>query len=259
MRSLDRLFLPAALLVALTPCALLAQTATQPSAPGQALTLDEIVAMNLKARGGVDLLRATESMKMAGTVTSPVGQAKLTIWVKRPDRKRTETEFGGQKTIEAFDGTTAWVMMGSMPPQVIPASPQLEQAKKQSDIDPALLDYRERGRTVALVGREKAEGVEVYHLRITDRGNVTHYYVDASTGLDRKMTNRVVHPEGLGAAQVELRFSDYREVQGRKVPFTIQQIVDGKSVAQTRVESVEFNLPIDEAMFKMPGMAPRLP
>jgi hypothetical protein len=41
------------------------------------------------------------------------------------------------------------------------------------------------------------------------------------------------------------------------VPFTIQQVVDGKPVAQTKLESVEFNIPIDDAMFKMPGKAPR--
>jgi hypothetical protein len=179
--------------------------------------------------------------------------------MKRPNRKRADTDFGGQKSVQAFDGSTAWVQMGAMPPQVLPSSPALDAAKKQSEFDPVLLDYKERGRRVEFVGREKAEGGEVFHLRITDRGTVTHYYVDATTGLERRQANRVVSPEGLGAAQVELRFSDYREVQGRMVPFTIQQVVDGKPVAQTKLESVEFNIPVDDAMFKMPGRAPRLP
>jgi hypothetical protein len=232
-------------------------------------TVDEIVAMNLKARGGLELLRSTESMKMSGTVTLPAAQGKMTVWMKRPDRKRAETELiaqkqaaqapAGQKTVEAFDGTTAWVRMGEMPVQEIPSSPQLEEAKGRSEIDPVLLDYKERGRTVALVGRERSDGTDVFHLRITEKGRTTHYYIDAVTGLDRKMTNRMPSNDGSMALQVELRFSDYRDVQGRKVPFTIQQIVDGKPMAQTKVESVEFNIPIDDAMFRMPGKAPRLP
>jgi hypothetical protein len=246
MRPLSRLY-PVTLLI-LVPAALAAQQATSPS-------LDDIVAMNLKARGGVELLRSTESMKMTGTVTSPAGKAKMTNWVMRPNRKRTETDFGGQKAIEAFDGTTAWVSIGGLPPQVIPPSPQLDQAKKQSDIDPPLLDYKERGRKVALVGREKVDGADVYHLRITDGGQVTHYYVDAATGLEKKISNRI--SDGQMSAQVELRFSDVRDVQGRMVPFTIQQVVDGKAVAETRLESVEFNIEIADAMFKMPGKAPR--
>jgi hypothetical protein len=218
-------------------------------------TVEDVVALNLKARGGVDLLRATESMKMVGTVTSPVGQAKMTNWVMRPNRKRTETDFGGQKNVEAFDGTTAWVSIGGLPPQVMPPSPQLDEAKKRSEIDPPLLDYKERGRSVTLAGREKVDGADVYHLRITDGGQVTHYYIDAATGLERKISNRI--SDGRISAQVELRFSDFREVQGRMVPFRIQQVVDGKPLAETRLESIEFNIPIDEKMFRMPGQAPR--
>ena len=80
-----------------------AQPPDQPAAveapPQGSATVDDVVALNLKARGGVELLRATDSMKMTGTVTSPVGQAKMTNWVMRPNRKRTETNFGGQKNI----------------------------------------------------------------------------------------------------------------------------------------------------------------
>ena len=222
-------------------------------------TVDAIVEMNLKARGGVDVLRATESMKMSGTLTLPGGQGKMTVWMKRPNRKRTEVELGGQKTIEGYDGTTPWIRMGEMPAQLIPPTPQLEDAKGRSEMDPVLLDYKERGRSVSLVGREKSDGADVFHLRITEKGQVTHYYVDAVTGLDRKMSNRVTNPDGMLAVQVELKFSDYRDVQGRMVPFVIQQVVDGKPEGQTRVESVEFNIPIEDAMFKMPGKAPKLP
>jgi hypothetical protein len=252
MRPFSRLF--QVIFFICVPAVLAAQAPAQPQ-KSAAPTVDEVVAMNLKARGGVELLRAIESMKMTGTVTSPAGQAKMTNWVMRPNRKRTETNFGGQKAIEAFDGTTAWVSMGGLPPQLIPPSARLDEAKKRSEIDPPLLDYKERGRTVTLVGREKVDGTDVYHLRITDGGQVTHYYVDAATGLEKKISNWI--SDGKMSAQVELRFSDFREVQGRMVPFTIQQIVDGKPVAQTRLESVEFNIPIDDAMFKMPGKAPR--
>jgi hypothetical protein len=222
-------------------------------------TVDTIVALNLKARGGVDLLRSTESMKMSGSVTVPGAKGKMTQWMKRPNRKRSESELGGQKTVEAFDGTTAWAQMGEMPPQVIPQSPQLDEAKGRSEIDPVLLDYKERGRNVTVVGRERSDGADVFHLRITDKGRVTHYYIDAITGLDKKMSNRVPSPDGTMAVQVELRFSDYRDVQGRMVPFTVQQFVDGKPVALTKLETVEFNVPIDDAIFKMPGKAPQMP
>jgi len=232
---------------------------TAPAGMVQPTAVDDVVAMNLKARGGVDLLRATESMKMSGTITTPRGVAKLTVWIKRPNRKRSEMEVGGERFVEGFDGTTSWVVKGNMPSQVLPPTPQLEEAKTRSEIDPVLLDYKERGRAVTLVGREKSDGAEVIHLRIVEKGRVTHYYIDAKTGLDKKVTNRMTSPDGMYVAQQELRFLDYRDVQGRMVPFTVQQVVDGKPVGQTKVDTVEFNVPIDDALFKMPGTVPRQP
>jgi hypothetical protein len=210
-------------------------------------TVDDIVAMNLKARGGVELLRSTESMKMSGTVTLPGGQGKLTVWMKRPDRKRTEMELGGKKTVEAYDGTTPWIRMGDMPAQVIPSTPQLDEAKGRSELDPVLLDYKERGRSVTLIGREKSGGADVFHLRLQRRG--FDYYIDTVTGLDKRMSNSD-SPDGMMRRRC-LRFSDYRDVRGWFLCGSA--VVDGRRSRTDQSRSVEFNVPIEDGMFKMPA------
>ena len=37
------------------------------------------------------------------------------------------------------------------------------------------------------------------------------------------------------------------------VPFTVTQFVNGKPVAEMNFEKIEFNVPIDDAVFKMPA------
>ena len=45
--------------------------------------------------------------------------------------------------------------------------------------------------------------------------------------------------------------SDYRDVEGRKMPFRIKNVL-GTATVDIVVEKVEFNVPIDDAVFKLP-------
>lgn len=227
--------------------------------PAAAQTVDEIVAKNLLAKGGVDLLKSTATVKITGVMKQTAGEMKMTVWAKRPNLKRVEAEmsgkkeFAGQKMVQAFDGTNAWVMFGSMPPQSLPGGPQLEAAKQQAEFDSVFLNYQEQGRKIELAGKGKLEGGEVYHVIVTSKdGQAKHYYIDTETGLERKAVSTVRGPDG-SLAQIEERFSDYRSVDGRMVPFSIEQLANGKSIAQTRVDSVEFNVAIDDKLFQMPA------
>lgn len=237
---------------ALVVCAialLIAQPFAQAPAV-QAPTVEDVVAKNLAAKGGVDLLTMTQTVKMSGKVTGPKGDFQMTVWAKRPDRKRTEAERGDQKMIEAYDGSMGWVRMGAMPPQTVPAGPQLEAAKRQAEFDTGLLNYKQKGLAIELVGKQPVDGS--YHLRVTAKdGSTTHYYIDADTGLEQKIVTFVPGPRG--RASLEMRFSDYRRVDGRMVPFVIENLVEGKPVAKTELDKIEFNLPIEDSFFRMPA------
>ena len=50
----------------------------------------------------------------------------------------------------------------------------------------------------------------------------------------------------------EQELSDYRDVQGIKIPFSIRMLSNGIPQGQIVVEKVEFNVKIDDAIFRMP-------
>ena len=87
----------------------------------QAQTLDEIIAKNLKSKGGLDKIRATTSVKMTGKVAADGKDITMTIWAKRPNLMRREYTVDGQNMVNAFDGTTLWMSAGTAPPQAMPA------------------------------------------------------------------------------------------------------------------------------------------
>lgn len=227
------------------------------AAVGQAQTVDEIVAKNLESRGGIEKWKSIQSMKVTGTIDSGGRTINLIAWSKRPNLSRQEMSFQGQKMVQAFDGTHVWVLSpgaGEDKAQEV-KGPQADLARAQAEFDSVLLDYKEKGHKVDLVGKETDEGHDVYHLRVTRKGGeVQHYYLDAESGMERKITSSLKGPNG-ETATATIEFGDFRDVDGLKVPFTIKNILDGRLISQVSVSKVEFNAPIDDSLFQLPAAA----
>ena len=216
-----------------------------------AQTVDEILARNLQAKGGVESIKATNSVRMTGKANVQGMDVPITSSVKRPHMMHNQMDMGGQKMVQAFDGTSMWMAMGDNPPQQLPDGPQLEALKQNSTFDPLFLDYKAKGHTIELVGKENDGGKAVNHLLVKTKGGMKfHYYLDAETGLETKFTT-TAEMQGQ-KAEIETRMSDYRTIEGRTLPFTVTQFMNGNQVVQMKYEKIEFNVPLEDALFKMP-------
>lgn len=223
-----------------------------------AQSVDDIVARNLQAKGGLEKIKAIQSVKQTAHVLSS-GQDQpttITMYGKRPNWTRQEMVLpvpGGATVtvVSAFDGTTAWGInpaMGMTSPTAI-EGPQADMVKAQADFDGPFVNYKEKGTKIEFVGTEPLGTRRVYHLKITDKtGQVTQAYLDAETALEVK-TVRMVPPIGI----VEQELSDYRDVNGLKLPFAIKSSAGGMMLASVTVDTVEFNVPLADALFKLPG------
>lgn len=217
----------------------------------RAQTIDDIIAKNIKAKGGLEKLKGTNSVRMTGTATVQGTRVPVMTVSKRPNLMRNEMEMAGQKLIQAFDGTSMWMSMPGMAPQEVPPGPQTDILKRNSQFDPVFIDYKEKGHKIDYKGKETDAGKEVHHLVVTTKdGPVAHYYIDAATGLETKTVMDIDDPAMKG--KLETRMSDYRNVEGRMIPFSMMQVMNGTTVAEMKFEKVEFNVPLDDALFKMP-------
>ena len=217
----------------------------------QAQSVDEIVSRNIEAKGGAALLAATTSVRTVGTGNMQGAAVTVSSVSKRPSFFRNEMEMGGQKLVQGFDGTTLWVAAGNMPPQALPPGPQTESLKHSSQIDSPLLNYKEKGTKIDLGEPLTENGRTYHHLIVTPRtGPAMHYYIDSATNLESKMIIDV--EDGGQKMKMEMRFSNFKAIDGRTVPFTVSQYVNGKEVGQMHFERVEFNVPLDDSIFRMP-------
>jgi outer membrane lipoprotein-sorting protein len=235
-----------------------------------AQTADELVAKNLKAKGGLDNLKAVQSMKITGRMTLPGAgggggmEIPMTITTKRPNRFRQESEFNGQKIVAAFDGTKAWMinpMTGQSGPQQIQGE-RLEMVKQQADLDGPLVDYKAKGTTIEALGVETVDGKKVHKLKVTPKtGRGVTLYLDAETGLEAKTVMEApadAAGPGAPAATLETVFSNYQSVGGLTMAHTIQQKALGQ-VMQIDIDKIEISPGVDDSVFAMPSAAAPAP
>ena len=210
-------------------------------------TADDVVAKNLAAKGGVEKLRAITTVKMTGSLKSPSGVTAITTWAKRPSFMRRDNVNDGQTFVMAFDGKTLWQInpLISPRPRDMPAPPEAE------DFDSLLLDYKEKGRTVELVGTEPVQGINMHRLRVTDKnGQIRDIYINAETMLESKAVVQV--EQGGRKAIVTTEFSNYKTIDGISVPMHVRQVLNGKPLTEVSYDRVEFNIAIPDSMFAKP-------
>lgn len=225
-------------------------------AAGHAQTVDDILALNLQSKGGAETWKAINSVKMSGSMTAQGMDLKMTVYAQRPNHTRQELHVKGTTLVQAFDGTTGWIvnpLMGGDAPQEMPA-PLVEMMRNTADFDGPLVDYKAKGHTVEYVGREKVGDAEAHHLKITLKsGDVQHSYLDPKTGVELRKSQEI--DPGTGQTQtLQTEMSDYRTVDGVMVAHSIRQLMNGEPVALMSIDEVQFNAPdVQDALFRMPG------
>ena len=223
-----------------------------------AQTVDEILGKYYEACGGLDKLKALNTMRVTGTMAMAQGmEAPFTMERKRPGMRRMEFTLQGMTVIQAFDGTKTWSVMpfmGKKDPEV-GTDEDNKNAQDDADFDGALVDYTTKGHTIELMGKEPVEGADAFKLKLTKKnGNIEYDYLDAETYLlvktEGKVKRRGTEMEG------ETTFSDYKDVDGLMQPFSMES--GAKEMPQKQkltFTKIELNVPLDDSRFAVPAGA----
>ena len=234
--------------------ALLAPFATVASAQ----TVDELIAKNIEAKGGMAKLKAVKSMRASGKMIGGQGmEIPFVMTNKRPKSAKIEFTFQGMTGMQVYDGKTAWMsmpFMGKKEPEVMPPD-EAKMIEEQADFDGPLMDYKEKGHTVELAGKEQVEGADAYKIKVTLKGgDVRTIYLDAETYLEIKVeakrTIRGSEVEG------ESLLSDYKEVGGMMMAHVMESGAKGSPQRQKLViDKIELNVDAADNLFAMPATA----
>jgi len=230
-------------------------------APALAQTADEVIEKHIAASGGRAAYGKITSRTAAGTitVTTPIGDLSGTIEVfsKKPNKSRTLIKLdltavgAGQMTSDQrFDGTTGYVMDTLQGDRTIEGS-QLDAMKNGSFPSP-LLTYKEMGATLTMDERAKVGGKDAYVLKMTPKaGPSIRLFIDADSFMLVRTAVTLNVPQLGGDIEQVVDFSDFRDVDGIKIPFVTKSTNPAQTVTATMM-SVKHNTDLDDSSFSKP-------
>lgn len=223
--------------------------------PAAAQSLDDVLAGYLKARGGLEKIKAAQTIRISGKMTVGPGlDAPFTLETKRPKSMRLEFTFSGMTGVQAFDGTTAWMVMpftGKKDPEPMSAE-DTKEFEEGADFDGELVDWKAKGHTVELMGKQSVEGADTWKLKLSKKsGSVSYVFLEADSLLE--IRSEMKRKTRGSEVETETSYGDYKEVAGLMMPHSMESGTKGGPQRQKlTAEKIEVNVPLDDARFKMP-------
>jgi hypothetical protein len=225
---LQRMLFVAALVAAATT----ALGAATPSKPVPNLSAAQVVDANVKARGGLAAWHAVKTLAISGHMDAGGKQnvqLPFVLKMQRPRMTRLELQVNGAVAVQTYDGAKGWKLRPYLGrDDVEPFSPdEVRIAADAPDLDGLLIDASAKGNRVALERVEPVEGHMAYKLSVAlPNGDVRSDWVDAESFLEVKIQGAPKRLDGK-MHPVYVYPRDYRSVDGIKVPFGYETIVEG--------------------------------
>jgi len=228
-----------------------AQGAAASTAPP--LSADAILAKYTQALGGEAAIQKITTLEEKGTISAPA-RPGMTAQVeevrKAPDKALVTIRMANGRGMErGYNGTIGWESFPGRGAEDLTWD-DLARARQWAAFIPGLNMKQDFVREQP-VGTEKVGDQEAYKLMAFRKGGGRVIFdFDVQTGLLLRVSQRIESP--LGALPENIDYSDYREVNGVKLPFTVTVThVQGPTVYKW--DSIQANVPVEDARFEKPA------
>lgn len=228
-----------------------------------AQTADEIVDGYFEATGGRDAWSKVDNLQIDAKVNQGGMEIPLEIVQCRDGKSYTKVSFQGLSILQnVYDGETLWNTNFQTMKAEKATTEDLENHKMTiGDFPDPLLNYKEKGYKLEMVGKEAFDGTESHKLKLTktpmlvegkEVDNVEFYYFDTETMILLGSESEIKAGPMQGKVQ-QSKFSEYQEVEGLYFPFSMTQgMKDGESQAIV-IDKVAFNVEMDAEAIQFPA------
>ena len=224
------------------------------STPALAITAEEIVSKNLKARGGLQQIKSLRGQRIIGRISLGDREGPFRVEISKPGKIREEVELNFKVIVRTLSGGVGWTF-NPLREMIEPApldADDIRNLTNSGDVEGPLVDYKMKGNVVKFQGTVNIEGRDAYKLTVMEKnGNVRNDYIDCETFLEVKWEGKLTE-EGKQYS-MESYFRDYRMVDGLAFAFLINSLtVETDFKQRIVVESVELNPQTNPAIFGKP-------
>ena len=226
-----------------------------------AQTVDEIIENYIENTGGAENWQNVKAIKMSASINQ-MGMEIPIEMVQSENKMYTKISIQGQEIKQGvFDGETLWSTNFMSMKAEKSNKDDIENVKNAlNEFPDPFLNYKEKGFTAELMGTETLEGSDVFKVKLTKKPNlvdgeevpnVTIYYFDAENFVPI-MTHQEMTEGPAKGTIMEGKMSDYQEVDGLYMPFSMTQGIKDQPGQAVIIKSIEINTVVDDSNFKFP-------
>jgi len=243
----------AVIIIAQLSCTQRPFTGSHPTAspsPSEQAVVDQILQRYEQALGGKEAIDAITSQRMKGRFQLGGMAGNVEAWRKEPNKTLTVVEFPLIGTLKkGFDGETRWVQT---PAGTITDSSPQEIAELERDAEVYSVGrIKTLFESMKLENKARLNGRDMYVIEGKPaRGPAEKLFFDVENGLLVRW-DMARRKEGRGTVFVKVHLDDYKEVSGVKVPFKVRFGFESFNFT-VQVDQLEYNIPLDDAMFRKP-------
>jgi len=222
-------------------------------------TADQILDKYIQAIGGAQKLAAITSLVAKGTTSGygpESGQRGIEIYAKAPNQRTQIIHTDNGDNTTATDGRSAWISAPLRPVAVLDlVGGELDGAKADAALEfPGRIKQaftQWRSGSPSIIGDKKVQVVQgVIGNGMPGSQTMVSLYFDPETGLLVRMRRYAASPVGRIPTQYD--YSDYRDVNGVKMPFKWNMLwLDGRESVE--LSEIRVNVNIDAARFNKPS------
>lgn len=217
-------------------------------------SVDDIIDQYIIARGGLGKLQSIQSIELEGVRQMMNGEVKVKITKVQGKLFRSDFSFEDNRGTTIITPLGGWASIPSEPGQMRPLSLDIVvPAQQELDLAGPLVNYKSKGHSATLLGRETIDGKDCYQIQLST-GNEIHsiYFIDVRTKLI--LQSRVMSIVDRGYSSVEQKetissFGDYATFDGILFPQKIVVAGAGISAGSVVFDKISVNIPVNQELF----------
>ena len=231
------------------------------SISSNAQTADEIIENYIENIGGAENWQNVKAIKM-NAIINQMGMEIPIEMVQSGNKMYTKISIQGQEIKQGvFDGETLWSTNFMTMKAEKSDQEDIDKVKNElGEFPNPFLDYKEKGFSLELMGTETVDGFNAFKIKLIKKTmiidenevpNVSVYYFDSKKFLPIMVHEEVMSGPAKGMI-MESKMSDYQEVEGLYMPFSMTQGVKDQPGQPIKFNSIKLNPVIDDSEFKFP-------
>ena len=198
------------------------------------------------ARGGRERLSAVKDFRYTADVRVLQQGLNVTLLVYKRglNKYRQDQKVMGQTVTQVINGETGWMTDQATGSVIDMPKDMRGQLSAPANELEALLDPGQFGHVITFEGRKSVLAKEYLLLnQASKEGTVVTHYIDPDTFL------RYKYSWTASGVPIEVIETDYRDVEGIKVPFLMRQIQNGQEVATITINEYKINTNLADSLF----------